>query len=268
MLTSRRVDGQLRRFVASIWDYRVTVASEGRDRLLPNGQLGLILNLQSDRITVEDEHGRHDYPGAIVAGPYSRPFFIETSQLGQTMGLTFRPGTAAAFLGLPAGALRNADLGLAELWRSGAEELRERLSQSKGPDERLSTLEQVLIGRLNRARQPDRVVAPALRYLEMTPERVSVGGLAKHFGITERRLAQIFETHVGLSPKSYHRLQRFYRVLRQIHGLRQVDWTTVAHEAGYYDQSHFNHHFREYTGLSPTEYLASQGPYLHHVPSA
>ncbi len=268
MLTARRISGQLGHFIGSAWDYRAESASAGRDRMLPNGQLGLILNLQSDRITVQDERGRHDYPGAIIAGAYSRPFFLETSQLGQTMGLTFRPGTAAAFLGVPAGALRNADLGLAELWRSGAEELRERLSQVKGPDERLQTLDNLLTERLHRAQQPDRVVAPALRYLEMTPERVSVSCVAKHFGITERRLAQVFETHVGLSPKAYHRLQRFYRVLRRIHGLQQVDWTTVAHEAGYYDQSHFNHHFREYTGLSPTEYLASQGPYLHHVPSA
>jgi AraC-like DNA-binding protein len=51
-----------------------------------------------------------------------------------------------------------------------------------------------------------------------------------------------------------------------IHGKKEVDWAQIALECGYYDQPHFAHDFRAFSGLTPREYLDSATPHLNHVP--
>ncbi len=35
-----------------------------------------------------------------------------------------------------------------------------------------------------------------------------------------------------------------------------VDWPELAQTAGYFDQAHFGREFKDFTGRTPTEYLA------------
>jgi AraC-like DNA-binding protein len=63
---------------------------------------------------------------------------------------------------------------------------------------------------------------------------------------------------VGIPPKELTRFYRFSHVLRSIDPVRPVDWTRLAHETGFYDQSHFNKDFVAFTGQSPTDFLRLQ----------
>jgi AraC-like DNA-binding protein len=47
---------------------------------------------------------------------------------------------------------------------------------------------------------------------------------------------------------------------------RGVHWAEIAADHGYYDQSHFIRDFRDFTGMTPSVYLARRGPDLHHIP--
>jgi AraC-like DNA-binding protein len=60
---------------------------------------------------------------------------------------------------------------------------------------------------------------------------------------------------VGIPPKKLTRFYRFGHVLHSIDPVQLVDWTRIAHESGFYDQSHFNKEFVAFTGHSPTDYL-------------
>jgi transcriptional regulator GlxA family with amidase domain len=79
--------------------------------------------------------------------------------------------------------------------------------------------------------------------------------VVRRTGVSQRRLVELFWNEVGLSPKRYCRVRRFNDVLRRIEPVTDVDWTDVAHLCGYFDQAHFNHDFRAFAGLNPSEYL-------------
>ena len=44
-----------------------------------------------------------------------------------------------------------------------------------------------------------------------------------------------------------------------------MDLGEVAFATGYADQAHFNHDFRDLTGMTPSAYLARRSVYLNHV---
>jgi AraC-like DNA-binding protein len=72
---------------------------------------------------------------------------------------------------------------------------------------------------------------------------------------TPAELRPVFAHYAPRGPKLYSRIERLQAVLRRIELLDEVDWAEVATSCGYFDQSHFIHDFREFTGLRPSDYL-------------
>ena len=47
--------------------------------------------------------------------------------------------------------------------------------------------------------------------------------------------------------------------LRSVRSGLLTRWSSLAYECGYADQSHLTREFREFAGLSPTEFLSRNG---------
>jgi methylphosphotriester-DNA--protein-cysteine methyltransferase len=83
--------------------------------------------------------------------------------------------------------------------------------------------------------------------------------------LSQKTLIARFQKRVGLAPKMLGRVFRFQRALQAMAQPAARDLTGLALDAGYYDQAHFNHEFRQFSGLTPTEYLASVSLYPNWV---
>jgi AraC-like DNA-binding protein len=69
--------------------------------------------------------------------------------------------------------------------------------------------------------------------------------------LSARRFTRLFTLQVGLTPKLFARIQRFQHTLEATQGPAARDWTVVAHECGYFDQSHLIRECRELSGFTP-----------------
>lgn len=47
---------------------------------------------------------------------------------------------------------------------------------------------------------------------------------------------------------------RFHEVLHNLSGINELSLTEHAYNNGYFDQSHFIHDFKSYTGYTPKEF--------------
>src|SRR5262249_52459881 len=109
------------------------------------------------------------------------------------------------------------------------------------------------------------VVPFAIAEFRRDSNLLSSAAVADRSGFSQRRFIEIFRDEVGLTPKLFCRVQRFQQVITMVHRRRNVDWADVALSCGYFDQSHFNHDFREFSGLTPTEYLDLRTEHHSHV---
>src|SRR6185312_655035 len=128
----------------------------------------LLVNLHEDELRWYDgpSYGTmHRLAGAGVAGTFTRHFAIDTAEQRAICGVSFRPGGAAPFLGLPADELLDQHVSLADLWGASGARVRERLLEAKRPHELLRVLEQILLERV-RALEIDPCVAFALGALD------------------------------------------------------------------------------------------------------
>jgi len=253
MFISNTPRGPSSAVAALLWLHLAEAPVSARELRLPTGDIDLVINLQDGE--------------TVVAGPSSRSIVLDNATQIDTLGVVLKVGYAASLLGLPLSELRDRQLPLAELWKSGAEDLRDRILAAQSPTARFEAIEQVLSERLLRTRyRPHPAAAVVAARIAAAPERCRIAELSDEFGLSSRRLEQVVRTDVGLSLKSYQRLQRFRRALVRIDAAARAGWAVFALDRGYYDQSHFVNEFRAHAGLTPSAYLASRGPSLNHVP--
>lgn len=258
----------LDRFVKMIWYWQGARPSHTKDRMMPDGTIALIINLREDQCRIydrEDPSRCRTMRGITVSGPHSEYFFIDTAEQDCVLGAEFKPGGAFPFLGPPPSELHGMHLSLEDLWGRAATELRDQVLEAPTPSEKLHALEAALLRRLRGDVDPHPAVRFALDRFHTTPNAVSVAKVTEAIGLSPRRFIQLFREQVGLNPKLYCRVRRFQEAIRAARSNGRIEWTTVALDAGYFDQAHFIHDFRAFAGISPGVYLAS-GPNGNHVP--
>ena len=79
-------------------------------------------------------------------------------------------------------------------------------------------------------------------------------------------LAQRFKELIGVTPKRLARTYRFAATVFSINPAGPIDWGDLAVGAGYFDQAHFGHEFRAFTGLTPTRYVEVRRRFLREHP--
>ena len=108
-------------------------------------------------------------------------------------------------------------------------------------------------------------VTGALKEFQKVPAAMTMNEVAEQSGLSQRRFIEVFRNAVGLTPKLFCRVRRFREALRQVDSGRPVIWSDVALSCGYYDQAHFIHDFRAFSGINPTSYLEQRGVWHSHV---
>lgn len=260
----------LNRFVDLFWLYDgYSPGPHSKERLMPDGSIELVINLKQDEARIYDRENLDQYtrlPGALLCGPHSSFFVIDTAQQASVIGIHFKPGGAFPFFKMPAGELHNLHVSLEDLWGYEAGLLRERLLEVQTPEKKFQVLEECLLAQAFKPLERHRAVDCALGLFRNIHTAPAMTDLADHIGISPRRFIQLFSNEVGLTPKLFARVRRFQQVLQQIRAGADFSWADMAMSCGYFDQAHFIHDFKEFSGINPTTYLAQKTEHLNHVP--
>jgi methylphosphotriester-DNA--protein-cysteine methyltransferase len=144
-------------------------------------------------------------------------------------------------------------------------ELQDRLASARGPHEMLTLLEDELMRRLRETAGLG-LVRHTTSVIAATSGAVAIGDLSVSAGVSSTHLTQQFKELIGVTPKRLARTHRFTATVFRIDLERPVDWAVLAAGAGYFDQAHFHHEFRAFTGLTPTRYVEVRRRFLREHP--
>ncbi|WP_212927821.1 helix-turn-helix domain-containing protein [Oceanobacillus sp. J11TS1] len=259
----------LSNFINIFWYYKSYKLPHEMERVLPDGSMELVINLEEDLIKVYDQKNQDrfkSFRGSLISGPHSDFTVIDTACQASTIGIHFKPGGAFPFLNISANELYNRHISLETLWGAKAVEMRDQLLEVEMPAAKFRVLEHYLLEMINQASALHPAVVFALKKFQDFPYQLKIADVTDQISLSSRRFIQVFKEEVGMTPKQFYRIQRFQNALQLINDGDQVDWTTLALTCGYYDQAHFIHDFRAFSGLSPTVYHMNQEKQQNHVP--
>lgn len=254
-LVDGRVPARLRRYLSDLLLYREVVPPdvEVLERVVPDGSVRLVFNLGD----APSANGSTGFSVEAI-GPTAQPALVRLRGRIEGVSIALRPGAARALLGVPADVIADTAVHLDDLWHGEASRLLERLVLAPDDAARMRLFEAALVDRLARGEAEAPLAAlRAARVISESGGRLPVREVARTLGVGERRLQQLFQAHVGLSPRAWGRLSRLHTCLRLLRQSPRPRWGTLALDAGFYDQAHLANEFRALCGLSPTAFLAA-----------
>lgn len=192
---------------------------------------------------------------AWVYGPVTRLTRISTRARCTYAVVHFHPGAMPRLVDAHPAELVDRAVELREVGGVPVEALGEQLSRAGSMAQRWERLGAALA----RAKWPpldtfDR----AWRHLAARGETPGVAELSEALHLSERTLERAFQERLGLSPRTFRRIQRLQRVLAGLGSGQAGSLAELAVESGYADHAHLTREFRALMGRAPSEFRAGR----------
>ncbi len=248
----------LNEFVELFWYYVDFSPDHDREHVLPDGTFELIINLQETprklfHGTDTDEYD--PFKRGWISGTQSKFLVIDALPNSSMIGVHFRPGGVAPFLGLPANELAGRVVELDAIWGNAVWEWRDQLLAVKTSVKKFAVLEHLLLQRLAESRKcRGPAIGWALQRYMAEPSVQTITSVSGRLGFSHKHFIDLFRRETGLTPKLFCRIRRFQQALTEVQARAEIDWADVAYRCGYFDQSHFIHDFVKFSGLNPSAY--------------
>jgi len=84
---------------------------------------------------------------------------------------------------------------------------------------------------------------------------ISIRQLAFELSYSERHIYRIFQSYMGLSPKSFIRILRFQTSLQEILKMPSRNNSDFIDLLAYSDQAHFQREFKYFTNMTPRRFI-------------
>ena len=133
--------------------------------------------------------------------------------------------------------------------------LQERLLNTGTTKDRIALLDHYIAGLIADANTGSPIIKYAADRIAHHPTSAVLTLVRKELHLTERTFQRNFEKNIGLAPNLYRRICQFHSAFQQLNNRGYSKLSDIALENGYADQSHYIRTFKEFTDLTPKDYL-------------
>ncbi|WP_254900472.1 AraC family transcriptional regulator [Rhodococcus sp. 1168] len=240
---------RLRPYVASYSGYRLSGYEPGQHFGMPSPYLTVIIAIGSKLEIADSPRQGSCAFETLASGISAEPVTIAHDGNQHGIQLSLTPAGTRALLGIPTAALGGWMVDLGDVM-SGAGELLDRVAATEDWDRRFDEI----LARNLEERPIDPTLVEAWRQLVGSGGSARVGEVARNVGWSRRHLINKFTAEFGVAPKDSARISRFYRSHQALRRPSIPRLSEVAAACGYYDQAHMAREWREFAGMSPSQW--------------
>lgn len=242
------------------------------DRFLPDGNSEIIIDLTERPQYIYDNESLQAIQAcrsAWVSGVRTRPITIPSGNGSRMLIVAFKKGRASAFYPFPISDLTDTVAETDLVFGRCFHDLREQLLAAKSIDQMFRLVERFLLQQAGNGLQADaasRCIEYAVSSIIHKPTLRGLHELSEEIGYSQKHFIELFRQQVGVTPKQYLKIMRFQKAIQTIETKENLHWSQIALDSGFYDQAHFIHDFKHFSGFTPNEYLRRKTGTLNYVP--
>lgn len=193
-------------------------------------------------------------PILFLCGQKSKLDKVESYGYSGVIVCNFKPYGAKQFFNIPMNEISEINFDLTLLFGYEIEFVKEKLFEAKNNIQRVQIIQKFLEKNFLEKEEYDiRRIGKSVDYFQnLYP--ITIDELAEYSNLSIRQLQRKYLKYIGLSPKLLSRIIRFNKA--RVHIENKISkLTETAYLLEYYDQAHLIHDFKEFMGMTPSEYL-------------
>jgi len=171
----------------------------------------------------------------------------------------FKPFALYSLFGVSSQELTDNPIDLKLLPAKRTTELQEKLLHAVSTTEMISLLDDYIYSLVTRVKSDVKVIKFASDQIVRNPSKKILVHIQKELYVTERTFQRMFEKNIGISPNLFRRISQFNSAFQQLNTTGFTKLSDIAFENGYADQSHYIRAFKEFTNITPRDYLKFSG---------
>lgn len=226
-------------------------------KIIPDGLPALIF--QQEPNLFFDSKGQA-LPQLYLYGQYSKYTVHTVSGYFSVIGVYLQPTALKTIFGLDAFELNHQNISLEDIVRDA---ILEQLVNAISLEEKISLISSFFLKQIERVKNNHKKLVHASTLLQ---NGKALKEVQLEMNLSERTLERIIKQSVGLSPKIFSRIMRFQEGLNSLRKINFENFTELAYQYDYFDQSHYNREFKEFTGTNPRNFILNSKEYLANFP--
>ncbi len=225
-------------------------------RVYPHGNIILVFHYRNPSLIKRTGDLPYIEPQTVICGQQTGYYDLALSGKTGMIFVVFAPFGAGAFFKMPMNEIINKNNRFEDVIGKESEILEDKIQNAKKVSEKIKIIDDFLIQKLSHNYTYHEQILKAFGTIKQFNGQVSVKQLADTACLGKKQFERKFAAFVGLYPKSYLRIVRFQNLLKRTNQNDKL--ISLALDNGYYDQSHFIHDFKSFTGVTPGVFFENQ----------
>src|SRR5690606_21448901 len=163
----------------------------------------------------------------------------------------FQPGAMHRLLGFSSNELTCEFCDAVEILNSELQNINDQIANAPSYEVMIERAEEYMSYKLKKLKKDSHPIDNIANVLLLNPRPFSLDGLATQANLSSRQFERKFVERIGVGPKLYSRISRFYQAFEYKETHPEVDWLTLALDFGYTDYNHLAKDFKQFANVSP-----------------
>ena len=251
----------LSNYIDHIWVNQFSLGKpDSKETIIPDGMVELVFNFGDPyERGIEGSDSLQSIHGSHIIGIKSKAHFVKVNSGMNTIGVRFKPGGFSSFTNVASDLFRDNCIPASEVFGKKINDLELHLIKAKYYKDKVEIIEKFLLSELNVNNKKEEFIN-WINTIYTNPQNNNISLLSKDKNVNYKQLERRFIQYLGITPKSFWKIVRFNNALRLWSDSQQANYTELAYNAGYADQSHLIKEFKMFTSKCPGEYFQSETP--------